>query len=244
MRIFRLPSLIGWIPLSVAIGLLIGACSTQDIVNVALSKNPEQAIESIARGRAESYKRDPRLLVKDAKRAQQQFKKLVAFLSGEVGDTWGEDEVVVPGNKRYVKYTQAYKSRAIVNFDTGVILVETVDQKNPLRQLEQAVITTLLTPEDPRAVDLYSDKPIELAGRPYLQGLVKNQKGRRIEDSMAAESYARYLVGKSVKTRQTKSNEAVRFVRMEMVRDRSHRQASRYLPYVNKHSNRYGSFCG
>ena len=215
-------------------------CSTQDVVNIALSKDPEHAIEHMARARAESYKRDPRRLVEDAKRARRQLNQLIAFLRGEVSETWGEDEVVVPSNKRYVKYTQAYKSRAIVNFDSGEIIVETVDQKKPLQNLEQAVITTLLTPEDPRAVDLYSDKQIKLAGRPYLQGLVRDHNGRQIDNPAAAEAYARYLVGGALKARKTGKNDTVRYVRMMMVRDHTHRQASRYLPYVNKHTRRFG----
>ena len=234
---------LGWpLVVTLALGLLLtlGSCSTQDVINVALSKDPEKAVESMARARAESYKRDPRRLVEDAKRAKRQFDKLVAFLKGEVADTWGEDEVVIPSKKRYVKYTQAYKSRAIVNFDTGRITVETLAEDEPRQNLEQAIITTLLTPDDPRSVDLYSDKQIKLSGRPYLDGLVLDHRGRPATTVSTAESYAAYLVTNAMQARVTRQNSSVRFVTMQMVVDRVNQQAKRYLPLVNQHAKRFG----
>lgn len=233
----------GWtvvVTLALALLLTLGSCSTQDVINVALSKDPEKAVQSMARARAESYKRDPRRLVEDAKRAKRQFDKLVAFLKGEVADTWGEDEVVIPSKKRYVKYTQAYKSRAIVDFDTGRITVETLAEDEPRQNLEQAIITTLLTPDDPRSVDLYSDKQIKLSGRPYLDGLVLDHRGRPATNVSTAESYAAYLVTNEMQARVTRQNSSVRFVTMQMVVDRVNQQAKRYLPIVNQHAKRFG----
>jgi soluble lytic murein transglycosylase-like protein len=40
------------------------------------------------------------------------------------------------------------------NLDAGTITVETVDDKDPKASLKNAIVTTLLTPDDPRAVDL------------------------------------------------------------------------------------------
>ncbi len=45
-----------------------------------------------------------------------------------------------------VKYTQNYMSRTIVDFDSGSIMVETLDDKAPKESLKNAIVTTLLTP--------------------------------------------------------------------------------------------------
>ncbi len=104
--------------------------------------------------------------------------------------------------KKYVKYTQNYMSRTIVDFDSGSIVVETLDDKAPKESLKNAIVTTLLTPDDPRSVDLFSDKPVTLTSDrpPYLSGLVLDQQGQPIRSPAQAEALAASMVG-SAKTR-------------------------------------------
>ncbi len=59
----------------------------------------------------------------------QLVRKQLKSMIQELAKTWGDEKVATP--KEYVKYTDQYKSRAIVNFNTGRIRVETVDEKNP-----------------------------------------------------------------------------------------------------------------
>ena len=214
----------------VLLSALLPACSTGELVNAALSKNPE----NILRNRANSYKTNPLRLVSDIKRLNR-------LLSGEAGKEWGNKNVVLPGKHRYVKYTQNYKSRAIINFDTGLITVETVDKKNPLGSLRSAIVTTLLTPGDPRAVDLYSAKTIKLSGTPYLHGLVRDHKGRLIDSPKRAERFADKLIIKE-KVRQLKTNKGSRkahSVNIHMVNDHVDRRAKRYAHLVEHYSSRF-----
>ena len=44
-----------------------------------------------------------------------------------------------------------------INFETGIVTVETLAPDSQESYLKKAIITTLLTPDDPRQVDLYSD---------------------------------------------------------------------------------------
>ena len=106
--------------------------------------------------------RDPERLLKDLHAAQHEFQALYDALTGNVKEKWGPKEVKLPEKKKYVKYTQNYRSRAIVDFDRGQITVETVDEKNPRESLSRAVAVTLLTPQDPRVVDVFSDKEVPL----------------------------------------------------------------------------------
>ncbi len=169
------------------------------IIDLAAGKDPAQ----IAKKRLDQYARDPDALLRDLREAKKDFETILAVLGVNVGKTWGKKEVQLPERKKYVKYTQNYKSRAIVNFDSGEILVETLDDQDPQKSLKNAVITTLLTPQDPRSVDLFSDKEIILTDdkEPYLFGLVLDQQSKPLRSPEEAEPFAAYLLEKKYATR-------------------------------------------
>lgn len=226
-----------------ATGLLMASCSTYEVARVVTSGDPEAAVASLARARATRYRQNPLSLVQDIRRARAQFEKLVALLRGEVSRTWGEEEVVTPSNHRYVKYTHNYKSRAVVHFDRGLVTVETLDQTAPQKRLRSAIVTTLLTPDDPRSVDLYSDREVRLKGRPYLAGLVNDQDGRPVEGPAGAEGYADYLVRERIQHRTVQTPQGARearYVRFRLVNDYLDRQARRYEPLVERNAQRFG----
>ncbi|MGH7166600.1 MAG: murein transglycosylase domain-containing protein, partial [Nitrospiraceae bacterium] len=210
------------------------------IIDITQSKDPEQALKR----RLESYERDPAALLRDVRAAQRDFETLMAHLRGEVGKTWGKKEVKLPEQKRYVKYTQNYRSRAIVDFDAGEILVETLDDKDPSGSLKSAIVTTLLTPNDPRAVDLFSDKAITLTGEkePYLLGLVVDQDGKPVRAPAEAERFAAYLLEKRSGTRpveQEGATKTARYVKLPMVTNFAHKQAEKYRPVVTQFAEQY-----
>ncbi|MGH7221147.1 MAG: murein transglycosylase domain-containing protein, partial [Nitrospiraceae bacterium] len=159
-----------------AAGRVARGQSGQAIIDLASGKDPAQIVKK----RLDQYARDPDALLRDLREAKKDFETILAVLGVNVGKTWGKKEVQLPERKKYVKYTQNYKSRAIVNFDSGEILVETLDDQDPQSSLKNAVITKILTPEDPRAVDLFSDKEIVLTDdkQPYLFGLILDQQNK------------------------------------------------------------------
>jgi membrane-bound lytic murein transglycosylase C len=223
--------------------LTLAGCSTYDVVKIATSGNPSSTATSIARYKAASYQQNPVRLVQDLQQAQRNYQKLVDILSGKAGAQWGRKEAVTPSNKRYVKYTQNYMSRAIVQFDRGLVTVETLDPARPEQSLKSAIVTTLLTPDDPRAVDLYSDKSIALSGRPYLHGLVVDQRGRAIDTPALAEGYAAHLLQTARQTRMVDTEQGsrqVHYVQITMVSDYENKQAQRYAASVDRHAKQYG----
>jgi membrane-bound lytic murein transglycosylase C len=225
-----------------ALPLTLAACSTRQAIDIAMSGDPEHAITHLAAYKAQRYKQNPLELVRDIRDARRQFNKLVSLLKGEVSKKWGSDEVLTPSNKRYVKYTQNYKSRAIVEFDAGRVTVETLDQRAPGRSLRNAIVTTLLTPDDPRAVDLYSARTVKLSGRPYLYGLVEDRHGHAIDSPARAEAFADELLKQPAQVRQVRTaqgKKTVRYVRIPMVNDYENRQAKRYAPLVDRYARRY-----
>ena len=212
----------------------------QTIIDLAEGKDPAQ----IAKRRLNEYARDPEALVRDLRAAQRDFKALYEALDGKVGETWGKKEVKLPEQKKYVKYTQNYKSRAIVDFDKGDILVETVDDQDPRRSLRNAIVTTLLTPQDPRAVDLFSDKEIVLTGdrEPYLLGLVLDQEGKAIRTPNDAEPFAEHLLTSKSGTREVDregTKKTATYVTIKMAANLSQKQAEKYRAVVQQFAEQY-----
>jgi membrane-bound lytic murein transglycosylase C len=228
--------------LIVAVVLVISGCKSTErvLVDLAEGKNPTQ----IAKKRLDQYERDPEALLRDLRTAQKDFETILAALGVNVGKTWGKKEVKLPERKKYVKYTQNYRSRAIVDFDAGQIQVETLDDQDPQRSLKNAVITTILTPQDPRAVDLFSDKEIVLTGdkEPYLFGLVLDQQNKPVRTPAEAEPFASYLLERKSSTRvvdQDGLKKTVHSVTIPMVSNLAVKQADKYRPLVQQFAQEY-----
>jgi membrane-bound lytic murein transglycosylase C len=228
--------------LIVAVVLVISGCKSteQVLIDLAEGKNPTQ----IAKKRLDQYERDPEALLRDLRTAQKDFETILAALGVNVGKTWGKKEVKLPERKKYVKYTQNYRSRAIVDFDAGQIQVETLDDQDPQRSLKNAVITTILTPQDPRAVDLFSDKEIVLTGdkEPYLFGLVLDQQNKPVRTPAEAEPFASYLLERKSSTRvvdQDGLKKTVHSVTIPMVSNLAVKQADKYRPLVQQFAQEY-----
>jgi membrane-bound lytic murein transglycosylase C len=216
----------------------------KDIAGIVTAKDPDAALKAEAKRRGEHYKNNPEDLIDDIRAAKRDFEQLMAFLQGNVTKTWGNKEVTVPTKTKYVKYTQSYKSRAVVDFDKGEVVVETLDDKDPSASLRSAIITTLLTPEDPRSVDLFSDKPITLSSdrEPYLKGLVLDANGQAISTPQAAEAYANYLMGKGAKTRDVATDGATHratYVQFAMVSNLENKQRQKFADLVQRYAARY-----
>jgi len=214
--------------------------TSQTIIDLASGKDPAQ----IAKRRLDQYARDPEAVLRDLREAKRDFDAILTVLGVNVGKTWGKKEVQLPEPKKYVKYTQNYKSRAIVDFDSGEILVETLDDQDPQRSLKNAVVTTLLTPQDPRSVDLFSDKEIVLTNdkEPYLLGLVLDQQNKPIRTPAEAEPFAAYLMEKKSGTRtvdQDGTKKTVQYVTMGMVSNLPMKQAEKYRTLVHQFAQQY-----
>jgi len=232
--------------LSLAALTLLTSCrslSTGNLVSIATSSSPQAAARALLESKKYSYLRDPTRIASDLKNVQRDLQQLFDVLRGNAGKQWGKQDVRLPDRTHYVKYTQGYLSRAIVDFDLGEITVETLDDRNPERSLRDAIVTTLLTPDDPRAVDLFSDHTIRLSSErdPYLLGLVLDDTGRAIATPQQAERYATGMVS-AAQTRNVATDagsKPARFVRFDMVSNFSNKQAEKYRPLVERYARSY-----
>jgi len=216
---------------------IMAGCSRYDAIRIARAAatgNPASAAEALARDKAIGYATNPAAISTDIK----QFQKLVDDFIHAVASVWGDEDVRMPRPKEYVKYTQNYLSRASVDFDTGMITVETVDTDNPQNSLHNAIVTTLLTPNDPRAVDLYSAKTVKLGNTPFLLGEVKDYDSKDIRWEWRADRFADALIKKDLKTR-TVAGKTAHFVTIPMVKDHLSVRAKKYRQLVTSAAKRF-----
>lgn len=220
---------------------LFTGCSTNDMLRLAMNKDPQKALQTMATKRIDAYKYDPELALKDFSRVKNEFNKLMGKLQKDSGEKWGKTESkTLPGKTRYVKYTDDYKNRTVVDYDKGTILIEHLDEAEVKGKLKHAVVVALLTPDDPGAVDLFSDKEIELKGKPYLQQLVVDQNNNPINTREEVERYAEFLVNNRLQNRQIDvngSSKNVAYVNFSMINSHLDKRAMQYAATVRKYSD-------
>lgn len=164
---------------------------------------------------------------------------LIGSFSGNIEKRWGRNEIKFAGKSNYVKYIDNYLSRSEVNFDKGLITIETVSPTDPKAHLKNAIITTLLTPDDPANVDLFSSKEITLEGQPFLYRQVVDQDNKAIQWSWRANRFADYLIANKLKVKDVDFKKAY-YVEISMVAEQFEIRSYQYADIVQRASNKYG----
>ena len=221
---------------------IANSSSARNLSKIASSNDPKAAAKTLLEHKRDQWKRDPVQLARDLRVAKRDFDRLMATLSGNVKKKWGARETRLPQRKTYVKYNRQYRSRAIVDFERGEISVETLDA-NADASLKNAIVTTLLTPDDPASVDVFSDKAVNLNGKstPFLLGLVLNDAGQEISTPESAASFADKVLTQA-RTRKIKTDsgeKSVRYVVIRMVANFEDQKAQKYLQAVRKYAKQY-----
>lgn len=227
--------------LSIAVAaLLLSSCTPQQMIQVATAKDPEKALKNMAERRVNSYKYNPELIVVDFRKAKSEYDRLMGNVQKESGAKWGKREsATLPTRTRYVKYTEDYKNRVVVDYDAGTILIEHLDEEGVKGKLRNAAIVALLTPDDPGAVDLFSAREIELKGTPYLQELVVDENGVVIMTRAEVDRYADFLIANKLQSRTIDANgisKQVLYVQMNMVNAHVDKRAVMYAETVRRHA--------
>ncbi len=187
----------------------------------------------IYRQKRDYYLKNPRVFVKDAKIFISKFDaEINRFLKAL--SIWKTAKK--PQAKTLVKYTDAYKARAIVNFDKGTVRVETI-RKDYKNALQKALVNTMLMPQDPRAVDLFSDK-IVLKGKPFLAGEVYDFEQKPVLYQWRANRYAKWLIKKKLTSYNSKGQK-VYFVTFGLSKNAEDVRVRKYIRYVNENAKRF-----
>jgi membrane-bound lytic murein transglycosylase C len=172
----------------VAISLLT-ACTVSDAHLVARAIDSKD-ISTLTDAKADQYIRNPRVLVRDIKTITE----LLDQLKSQVQNTWGYEGADLPTSTTYVKYTDGYNSKAIIDFRNGRITVETIAKEHSLGELKHALVATILATDDPSSTDIFTDRDPDFTGKPFLLGQVVDQDGKAIQYEWRAKRFAEYLI--------------------------------------------------
>lgn len=213
----------------------------QSFTTAALSKDPSATFKVLAKNRAIGYTANPNKLKSDIQRLSNLDEVFKEFINS-IAQQWGEENVQVPKQKEYVKYIDNYKSRALIDFDKGIITVETLEEKTPKTSLQNAIVTTLLLPDDPRAVDLFGASEVKLGSTPYLLGEVMDDQNKEIRYEWRAKRYANILLKDRYKQKIISNDDKrqkVSYVTIPMVKDHANIRVAKFKPYVQKYAKRF-----
>jgi len=90
---------------------LVAGCSTgpsRSVIDAALSGDPERIVRTVAREELGRHRLPTRV---------EDLPALFRSLARLLRETWGEREPEVASPRRYVKYSNDYEARAIVDFE-------------------------------------------------------------------------------------------------------------------------------
>ncbi|NMP30783.1 DUF3393 domain-containing protein [Thalassotalea sp. M1531] len=213
--------------------LLTGCQSTSSLTSVReveklvkqINKQPENLPRVI-----EQTQRSKKAIEQDIK----QVKLALSALKEIVESIWGKENVKLPSAKKYVKYSNDYKARAIVDFEKGVVTVETIAKKQPLIKLKQAIATTLLSPANPNDTDIFSSDAPQLGAEPFLYQQIIDQDEKAIRYQWRANRFADYLI----KQKLIKSD-GIHSVQRALVNRHQHLRKEKYSKYVLASARRY-----
>ncbi len=231
------------IKFSVLILLAIGLSSCKSTPDLASIRSAETLLKQIDSNDtdiitiAQQAVKTSHLVQRDINNIQA----LIDELNQHVGDVWAEDKPKIPNNKKLVKYTNNYKARAIVDFEQGTVLVETLEDKTPaktLANLKQAITTTLLSTADPRKTDIFSSKSPQLNGTPYLYQQVVDHDNKAIQYSWRANRFSQYLTENKLK-KYRKNRKQIYAVKLNMVEKHQHLREEKYSVHVLAAAKRY-----
>jgi membrane-bound lytic murein transglycosylase C len=115
-------------------------------------------------------------------------------LSKQVEQVWGKDQAVLPSQDQVVKYSLDMRSRSIIDLKDGKLIVETVLDAQGDRPLQHALEQALLTPDDPRLVDVLSTTPNTISGKPFLLGQIVDSLGKPIDTLDRAQRFSSWAM--------------------------------------------------
>ena len=162
------------------------------------------------------------------------YKTLLRQLLNHVARQWGDQKL--PRRREVVKYTDHYRSRALIDFAQGAITVETQSDK---AALQRAIVLTLLAPEDPSQFDLFSAAPPKPGRTPFLYQLVVDHTGKPIRWRWRAQRFAAWLIRHKLQRQRDKRGKPRLRVTFAMVDDFPQVQQGKYAAHVLRHSRRY-----
>lgn len=163
---------------------------------------------------------------------------LINQFSHNIEEIWGMSELIIAGPADYIKYSNGYQSRSHINFEKGIITIETISNSHTREQLRKAIISTLLMGNEIASANLYSSEDIEPSREPFLYNQVVDQSGEPIRWEWRAEQFADYLINTRLK-RRVSGKRVISYIVINLVANHLDQRAKKFLPYIHESARKY-----
>ncbi|WP_236701312.1 murein transglycosylase domain-containing protein [Thalassomonas viridans] len=217
--------------------VLLSACTATDqqkLARALISDDPKSHLKGYLKSKGTTYSQSPQQLVSDLHALDKRFKEFTAIIAA----IWGKEHAPVASRKKLVKYGHGYRSKAEVDFVKGLVRVETIGATQPLAQLKQAIVTTLLTDDNPAHIDLFSARDPVISGKPYLLNQVLDHDDQAIAYSWRANRFADYLIKHKLE-KTFRGKQQIYAVEIPMVGSHHKLRRQKYAPIVLAAASKY-----
>ncbi len=211
---------------------MVSGCSTtpsRRVINAAINGDPERIARSVLQDQLERQ---------GLPTSVQDVPGLIRDLARLLRESWGEREPEVASPRRYVKYSNDYEARAIVDFEQGFLQVETIATENMRSKLRQAIVATVLTDRDMRVEDIFNATEPHMGGEPFLFGQLLDHDGQSIRWRWRAERFADHLLDNALQ-RQRQHGRLAHSVRVALVDNHQRLRELEYAEEVLAAAQRY-----
>ena len=209
--------------------LFFTGCGINDyrLINESIAKKDPTIF---LKQKAKYYSTHPKQFIKDVKYYLTHFKKEVEVFKKHIL-IWPNPKT--PSSKTLVKYTDHYKARAIINFEKGYLEVDALKKE----YMKKAIVNAILMPDDPRSVDLFSDK-IVLKGKPFLAYQIYDFEKKPVLYQWRANRFAEYLIKHSLHKRYLNKRKYY-YVVIKRAKNSENIRVKKYLPFIKQYSLKY-----
>ena len=121
------------------------------------------------------------------------YNKKISYVRQKAKPYWG-NKAKVASKYEYVKYAKDFKARSSINFENGIIRVETTATSNPKQILKEVIANTLLNTQNPENIDQFSTRHTVQVGEPFLYNRITDHDGKKIRWPWRAKRYAQHLI--------------------------------------------------
>ena len=178
------------------------------------------------------------------KKQKKHITEILDTLENNVLAVWGEQEKKISNKIQIIKYLDGYKTRAIIDFEKGEIIVETINIDDELGTIHNSVRATFNLPADLDSANIFDDNtslPITESGL-LLEGLITDAQGNSITPRNRLEKKVKEITNDDIKKRKSiikgKSQE-ITYVKIPLAKNYLQKLAQKYKPEVLKYSNEY-----
>ena len=167
----------------------------------------------------------------------QKISQLNDFVS-EVELLW-DDAAQFSSPSQLVQYSADKRTRSLIDLKAGKLIVEHLASPDADLVMHRVLTNALLTPDDPRKVDLLSTQLVSEENHPFLFGQLVDSLGKPIDTLSKAQTFAAWAVVHKMQVIQTASGQVQR---IELALDANHKQVrvARFARYIEAAAREFG----